>query len=1222
MSILLQDDLNPLYNDFSMTNCTRLSKFFCVAYHYLQVDGTNKKSDPQEMYHHERSLILAFAEQVKHRVYSIVYMGEIIFFELLDTEGRTDYMSEIIAKLNLPLVQRQSGTFDSKNIFTSTSKITVLAYLNFLKSVKKTTIRNMCLKLPMVPFCNQVITWNELGACEIAYFNFFVSQNNELMVSSSLSREISLAKLTDSTSLENKTVYIAPSGIRCELAVASSFADSLSPVAPANSDDLLLLLKENYGIALAKDVQWVRLVPNLDHFNNMTPKISSYLSTMPSSKFIIWPSALCFTQEGDKPPSNSLAVTDPLSLVNDVIELEMLLSDSHTKPVDSPFPPPPLTATTDITTPACSASDDPTPAASLPKDEDWDELFEDAERSPQEDEFELFDELINEDTERGRDQIDYERRKIKLEQMSPGATSYMDPGAPSPGPLTIIASVKAQTPTRPELQELKEELRKKSVFAPLTFNPIIGTKIDSKYASGGKFFFEDGDSSTIDMKDAHAILPGDVDNNDLLSDSSEEVDYEDDDEEEGYVSETNNPLNDLEGTVPILRSPSLDYNSKRLTVSQEPSFQEHENLSWLPFVLKSMPISSIPTRFSICAQVVARSEIQDVLPILQSFIANDAFCSLSDTEKVHHLSRSNQHRLVNAQLTECLSSGHSGSLPVRLASLLGLEPSFSQKKSSILDPSFDTASPATPLDSLNTCVPEETREEPTALFRIPQPRLSVRRGGAGLGIAASGMSFWDTLGLEPLDKQVTCSILLVAPKIPECEAFAEATRFVFMSVVNSFESHRLGSMKTLDTISEVGMQDGILEIESELSSPASYWACASDQLAQLGTSYKSHLPFPLLLLMADPFSSLDSLVGMARSASRFKQSISEAECGTGKKRKTEPGVISCQFPVSLYFGQNGQECILSEGCLSVLSRSLYRQAAFGRNIFNASCAILRKPPTKIQFQLTKTHVSSSLTSPDLYIHLCYERSIDRKWCVAAWSDQFGDMRNLQTFCDDVTPFEQVSNELWETTLEMIKSHRGKCFLVLTRLNNTLPDDELIQWKRLSLKCQSVRLIVVTLNLSSSLTLQALERGKSVTTPATPLDLKSPICVEDDTLGEVVDISHEAYGIVLPFPIPLSNQSNRLPIRSGYLYRAEGEPGARHRNLLEINLLSCPNSLNASDILRTVIVHYRNLSELSSCWGFSECENFQTGLTQHLLIPWHALCVRKLLSVVVHFSVKE
>ncbi|GMF98519.1 unnamed protein product [[Candida] boidinii] len=55
---------------------------------------------------------------------------------------------------------------------------------------------------------------------------------------------------------------------------------------------------------------------------------------------------------------------------------------------------------------------------------------------------------------------------------------------------------------------------------------------------------------------------------------------------------------------------------------------------------------------------------------------------------------------------------------------------------------------------------------------------------------------------------------------------------------------------------------------------------------------------------------------------------------------------------------------------------------------------------------------------------------------------------------------------------------------------------------------------------------------------------------------LVDVSGEIFGIILQVAQPLSNQSIRLPLRTGFLYNV----GNTTNGLLEVNLLSCQSDM--------------------------------------------------------------
>ena len=119
------------------------------------------------------------------------------------------------------------------------------------------------------------------------------------------------------------------------------------------------------------------------------------------------------------------------------------------------------------------------------------------------------------------------------------------------------------------------------------------------------------------------------------------------------------------------------------------------------------------------------------------------------------------------------------------------------------------------------------------------------------------------------------------------------------------------------------------------------------------------------------------------------------------------------------------------------------------------------------------------------LHLCYERSVDKRWCVASWVDQSGKLNFTKSWCicEGVLgseSFEQIADEMMSITIDYVKSLSSKTYVILTRLSNIIPDDELAEWKRLSMKNNDVLLVVMTAELESSTMIMSNNPGPSFT----------------------------------------------------------------------------------------------------------------------------------------------
>ena len=88
---------------------------------------------------------------------------------------------------------------------------------------------------------------------------------------------------------------------------------------------------------------------------------------------------------------------------------------------------------------------------------------------------------------------------------------------------------------------------------------------------------------------------------------------------------------------------------------------------------------------------------------------------------------------------------------------------------------------------------------------------------------------------------------------------------------------------------------------------------------------------------------------------------------------------------------------------------------------------------------------------DSFVHLAYARSVDKKWVFAVLSSSDGRSNIVKTWYVGSSKklFDEACTRLWELGSSLAGKQYGKICLVLTRLNGTLPDDELMNWRRLS-----------------------------------------------------------------------------------------------------------------------------------------------------------------------------
>lgn len=222
------------------------------------------------------------------------------------------------------------------------------ASLSFLKAVKKSLMYNLSLQGEMIIFGNCLVS-KIVGTnyqYRVTQIDPILLANGDIIVSLTQRNSLLLFQ-SRILQLENRfadfiqafVLYVIPSGLRCHLYDTTNILASFTNTPPKGSDMLSRLLELSTGIKLlANDLPlWVKLVPNLQHLNNQTSKISNFIHNVDNKKYILWPWELCLLQFGSgkkRPPSTKPAsCVDPLALISDFLQFSLTANeDMRRKP--------------------------------------------------------------------------------------------------------------------------------------------------------------------------------------------------------------------------------------------------------------------------------------------------------------------------------------------------------------------------------------------------------------------------------------------------------------------------------------------------------------------------------------------------------------------------------------------------------------------------------------------------------------------------------------------------------------------------------------------------------------------------------------------------------------------------------------------------------------------------------------------------------------------------
>lgn len=816
---------------------------------------------------------------------------------------------------------------------------------------------------------------------------------------------------------------------------------------------------------------------------------------------------------------------------------------------------------------------------------------------------------------------------IPLEEITlPSTPLYTDPGAPLP----------VETPKD----------RKKSVFAPLNFNPIIESNVDNKYKNGGKF--------SIDNERNEEPLKFDVSTANISSSEDDESassgeDFDDigvDHRQDARSIDMNIPMsnftvdgqprsitemiqtdvpkedsllpmyeNDLhseklmrENQLEIWRSPnegSQEYSPSRLSSQLQPSRQADsgggatetgdllkyghltplfeqpskftavgkptnvdrapevssetvknggssnssdnlippESSNSLPFLLRHMPLFSIPEAFMSHNPSLPRENLQALLDILVEQIVFD--------------------------------DGILGDLGIKEAPFNG----FKGCKDGLVK---DTIQKIFPL--FERLHGNEIIEE---MYFLKQPPVYVKKNHDIIKINSDAESFSQYLHLKPFKGIKNFKVLFLTTSLKEdCIDFLSLISQTYSSQDLGFcELIKLTSEDTQGLIYLINFEKDILSLLS------------AQIVSYCSTNTRNMTSVPLVILLPINTPEVSEIISMVLKFQFIKNEVLS---------KLPKAQLILKL-ISMDFIKNPLTSVESYNnlCVGIYNMLPPKQIKF--------TAIADELPEKVEFR-TLQQSNGQAVHFDGYIHLAYARSIDRNWLCASWSNSTGSENAIRAWFigNSKTAFEEVCNQMWRITLNFAATKYGRICLVLTRLDSVLPDDELMHWRRLSASARNLHLAVVCVGENTKLSLYDEDKLYPSFKPIIR-DEKFSRNIDSNNLDdyEIVNIDDAVHGVLFEHPLQLANSQHRCAIKTGALIKFKISEGNEILDKLDVNLLNCPHS-DCARLLKIILQEFRNLAALSSWFGITKSENGH--------IPWHILAVKKMITFIVHARV--
>lgn len=403
--------------------------------------------------------------------------------------------------------------------------------------------------------------------------------------------------------------------------------------------------------------------------------------------------------------------------------------------------------------------------------------------------------------------------------------------------------------------------------------------------------------------------------------------------------------------------------------------------------------------------------------------------------------------------------------------------------------------------------------EDGTIFTLANDKARVlKHNDTILNLNSIGIKFWKYLNFSPLNGPKNFQLLLISEHDHNMLHHNYNIEFLNFLVYNykecCFGTISKINLQPSDSRPNVeGIDNGLLLVHKEEGDNAygNIYKQINRKLNALVEMIKSDLinktnkfefDRPLLLLFINFDESVNSLLQISKLIRNFKLFLSHHQLPLVE-------VFAHIIPWSLIIKQSGNQRrlkYLSNFKLSKLSMNLYNQCPNERTIGkpvkeptkHLFTQLVKEPPSNLNFKfMNNVSNGNGKTSfnDDIFLHLAYERSIDKNWFSAAWSDPLGIVVLTKSWhCSpllqktnnkNVHSLESISDEIWNTSTALFKKLNdevikrtsglgGKKFLVLTRINSIIPDDELIHWKRLSIKHKDISLIVLSVNKAPKL----------------------------------------------------------------------------------------------------------------------------------------------------------
>ncbi|KAL2018261.1 hypothetical protein VTK56DRAFT_1015 [Thermocarpiscus australiensis] len=384
-----------------------------------------------------------------------------------------------------------------------------------------------------------------------------------------------------------------------------------------------------------------------------------------------------------------------------------------------------------------------------------------------------------------------------------------------------------------------------------------------------------------------------------------------------------------------------------------------------------------------------------------------------------------------------------------------------------------------------------------SIFLIPTPHVEVRRYENQISVLPSAVSFWETLGLAPVQgpKDIVSVCIM-----PQAEGMRDNASAFLDRVQSTYESLRLGTFERLPTGGTVA--DGVVLL------PAGHDAASPDlSLSRARSAFSEHMMNLASALSNSSASEKNFVVyyayapespgSIVESCSAFRELSEHYMRYMMERKKPIANALVLQLiPLDIAVSETSIVVLSPSDSARLCLETYDRCSLFDGATPSPAIMLERALPRGIDFKLSATP-SPNILLENSCMHVAYARSVDERWITAAWTDNRGSVQTMASYCLGrrgrplSRQLAEIIHEIWETTHGLISKCKVHWRVIVTKCG-PMDQQEVDLWTGMAQAETRATVSLVLLTIDTDPSLQLIPPAASIPLAAPSTFYSTPV----------------------------------------------------------------------------------------------------------------------------------